>query len=182
MVPATEQAPFVDAAKQTGGTYVVSPGTESLEKALNSLQQTLAEKAASDEIAIEVLIDKPDASGKPHLYGGNGLFPLPVTGFTAENSVGSLTATIIDGTGAPIADTEPTTAEPSANSATTSVSSTATPTVAPEKTVPAAKPNSASTRRLTTRSQTGQLPPADLGPRRRYPTRIGCRRDSKIGE
>jgi len=165
MVPATEQAPFVDAAKQTGGTYVVSPGTESLEKALNSLQQTLAEKAASDEIAIEVLIDKPDASGKPHLYGGNGLFPLPVTGFTAENSVGSLTATIIDGTGAPIADTEPTTAEPSANSATTSVSSTATPTVAPEKTVPAAKPNSASTRPASQpEAKPGQLPTLpDLG-------------------
>ena len=77
MVPEAEQAPFANAAKQTGGTFVVSPGTESLEKALGSLQQSLAAKAAGNEIALEVLIDKPDAAGQPHLYGGNGLFPLP---------------------------------------------------------------------------------------------------------
>jgi Mg-chelatase subunit ChlD len=128
MVSEAERAPFAAAAKQTDGTYVVSPGTESMEKALTSLQQTLAEKASGNEIALEVLIDKPDASGKPHLYGGNGLFPLPVTGFTAENSVGSLTATIIDGTGAPIAESEPESSIPISTTTTTTTTAAATKT------------------------------------------------------
>ena len=143
MVSDAEHAPFADAAKQTGGTYVVSPGIESMEKALASLQQTLAEKAAGNEIALEVLIDKPDASGKRHLYGGNGLFPLPVTGFTAENSVGSLTATIVDGTGAPIAESAP---ESSLPSATTEI---APATATSATTVPATATGSSSTRPAT---------------------------------
>ena len=102
MVDTKEQAPFESAARLSGGTFVVSPGTDSLANALASLEKSLKEPGAGgNEIAVEVLIDQPDASGAHHLHGGTGLFPLPVSGFTAEHSVGCLTATINN---APAAD------------------------------------------------------------------------------
>jgi Mg-chelatase subunit ChlD len=95
MVDTKEQAPFESAARLSGGSFVVSPGTDSLAKALASLEKSLKEPGAGgNEIAVEVLIDKPDAAGAHHLHGGTGLFALPVSGFTAEHSVGCLTATI----------------------------------------------------------------------------------------
>jgi Mg-chelatase subunit ChlD len=161
MVAEKEQAPFVDAAQQTSGTYVVSPGTESLEKALSSLQQTLAEKAAGNDIALEVLIDKPDASGKPHLYGGNGLFPLPVTGFTAENSVGSLTATIVDGTSTPPAEVAPESSTPDTIAESDTDSGPTAKTGAPANTGPAATSGKANSRPAT-QPTAKQAPRADL--------------------
>jgi Mg-chelatase subunit ChlD len=102
MVDAKEQAPFEDAARLSGGTFVVSPGTDSLANALASLEKSLKEPGAGgNEIAVEILIDKPDAAGAHHIHGGTGLFTLPVSGFTAEHSVGCLTATIQN---APAAD------------------------------------------------------------------------------
>ena len=102
MVDAKDQGPFENAAKLSGGSFVVSPNTDSIANALASLEQSLkAPGAGGNEVAVEVLIDKPDAAGAHHLHGGNGLFPLPVSGFTAEHSVGCLTATIKNSDTAP---------------------------------------------------------------------------------
>ena len=102
MVDTKDQAPFADAAALSGGTFVVSPGTGSMAEALASLEKSLKEPGAGgNEIAVEVLIDKPDSAGAHHLHGGTGLFKLPVSGFTAEHSVGCLTATIKNSDPAP---------------------------------------------------------------------------------
>lgn len=113
MVGADQQAPFEEAAALSGGSFVVSPGTESLGNALASLERTLKAGAEGGEIAVEVLIDKPDLAGNHHLHGGTGLFPLPVAAFTAEHSVGSLRAVITQGTSvATIAGGDPTASTP----------------------------------------------------------------------
>jgi Mg-chelatase subunit ChlD len=94
MVDAKEKAPFENAAVLSGGNFVVSPGTDSLAQALAALEKSLTDPSAANEVAVELLIDKPDAAGAHRLFGGTGLFPLPVSASTAEHSVGCLTATI----------------------------------------------------------------------------------------
>ncbi|HQF38053.1 MAG TPA: VWA domain-containing protein [Opitutaceae bacterium] len=95
MVEEDNKEPFVHAAALSGGEYVVSPGPESLSRALASLEQRLGQPAdAAKELAVEVLIEKPDSRGEPHLYGGNGLFPLPLPPVTETLGVGCLTATL----------------------------------------------------------------------------------------
>lgn len=94
MVPEREATPFAEAAERSGGSYVVSPGTESLDKALASLQATLAESTGSSTIALEVLIDKPGATGAKQFLGGDGCFPLPAAGAIATSDVGSLQVTL----------------------------------------------------------------------------------------
>ncbi len=97
MVGEDQQGPFEEAAALSGGSFVVSPGTESLGRALATLERTLKSDAAGGEVAVEVLINKVDTAGTHHLHGGTGLFPLPVPEFTAEHSVGSLRAVITQG-------------------------------------------------------------------------------------
>ena len=110
MVGEDEKAPFETAAGLTGGSFVVSPSTEALAQALASLEKTLASPIPeSNELALEVLIDKPDDSGAPHLHGGNGLFPLPKPAIMEETGVGCLAVTI---------NATPTFALPSATPAT----------------------------------------------------------------
>jgi Mg-chelatase subunit ChlD len=97
MVGEEAKAPFETAAALSGGSFVVSPSTDSLAQALASLEKTLAAPVPeSDELALEVLIDKPDDSGEPHLHGGNGLFPLPKPAVLEETGVGCLTVTVSD--------------------------------------------------------------------------------------
>lgn len=102
MVDAKEKAPFENAAALSGGTFVVSPGTDSLAQALASLEKSLADPSTAAEVSLELLIDKPEASGAHHLVGGTGLFPLPVSGATAEHSVGCLTAKLNNSPDAPL--------------------------------------------------------------------------------
>ncbi|HLP07756.1 MAG TPA: VWA domain-containing protein, partial [Opitutaceae bacterium] len=101
MVGADQQAPFENAAKLSGGSFVVSPSTDALAQALASLERSLADPTTGNEVAVEVLIDKPDDKGAHHLHGGTGLFPLPVSASTAEHSVGCLTAKLNNSPDAP---------------------------------------------------------------------------------
>jgi len=94
MVGEKDKAPFANAAALSGGSYVVSPNTEAIAQALASLEKALADPQSGNEVAVEILIDKPDDKGAHHLHGGTGLFPLPVSASTAEHSVGCLTATL----------------------------------------------------------------------------------------
>ncbi len=95
MVGEDDRAPFEAAAALAGGNFIVSPSTDSLAKALASLEKTLgAPPPPSKDLAVEVLIEKPDASGAPHLHGGNGLFPLPAPSVTEETGVGCLTVAL----------------------------------------------------------------------------------------
>jgi len=95
MVGEEERAPFETAASLSGGSFVVSPDTGSLAKALASLEKTLnTPPPPSQELAVEVLIDKPDASGAAHLHGGHGRFTLPAPAVVEEAGVGCLTVAI----------------------------------------------------------------------------------------
>ncbi|HLP10163.1 MAG TPA: hypothetical protein VK178_18520, partial [Opitutaceae bacterium] len=119
MVGTDQQAPFENAAKLSGGSFVVSPSTDALAQALASLEKSLADPATGNEVAVEVLIDKTDDKGAHHIHGGTGLFPLPVSASTAEHSVGCLTAKLnnspdtpqltinLPGTGAPSSESRP---------------------------------------------------------------------------
>jgi len=113
MVEAKDQAPFANAAELSGGSYVVSPSTEALAQALDSLEKSLADPTSGNEVAVEVLIDKTDAAGAHHLHGGTGLFPLPVSASTAEHSVGCLTATINNASDSPLLTSNLPSADPS---------------------------------------------------------------------
>ncbi len=95
MVGAQEQAPFEHAAALSGSSFVVSPDTDALARALASLEQTLNDPAsAANALSVDVLIDQPDASGALRRHGGTGVFPLPATGATSEQTIGALTVTV----------------------------------------------------------------------------------------
>ncbi len=95
MVDEETKEPFVHAATLSAGDYIVSPGPESIAQAIASLEQRLNQpEASAKELAVEVLIEKPDDQGEPHLYGGNGLFALPLPPVTETLGVGCLTATL----------------------------------------------------------------------------------------
>jgi hypothetical protein len=95
MVGESDRAPFEAAATLSGGSFAVSPSTDSLAEALTSLEKTLnAPAPTSKELAVEVLIDKPDASGAPHLYGGNGLYPLPAQAIAEGPSIGGISVSL----------------------------------------------------------------------------------------
>ena len=111
MVGESERAPFENAATLSGGSFVVSPDTDSLAQALAALEKTLnAPASVSKELAVEVLIDKPDASGAPHLYGGNGLYPLPAQAIAEGPSIGGITVSTSPGTDSAV--TPPTDSKP----------------------------------------------------------------------
>lgn len=94
MVPDVEAAPFAEAAKLSGGSYVVSPGTESLTKALATLHSSLVETSGSSTTALEVLVAKPGTTGEKRFVGGGGCFPLPASSTVAAGDFGSLEVTL----------------------------------------------------------------------------------------
>jgi Mg-chelatase subunit ChlD len=98
MVDAKDQAPFENAATLSGGAFVVSPSTDSLANALAALEKTLREQAAHGSPAsVEVLMEETAADGAKRLHGGSGLFPLPISGATTEESVSGLTVSVTRG-------------------------------------------------------------------------------------
>ena len=130
MVGAKDQAPFARAAELSGGSFVVSPSTDSLAQALASLEKTLNEPGAGGGIGIDLTIDKPVPGAPPRTYGGSGVFPLPVPPSTAEQGVGCLTVSIKNSVTAP-APAGPTIQPPAETPAAPEVPDEPTEPVAP---------------------------------------------------